>query len=114
MKEQEELLIKNIKEFFKNALETEIKGDYNSSVTLYFKALAVSGDLFILRKEKKIPSSHAERFRILEEKYKDVYNLLDKDFIFYQNSYRLQLNKETCEVIKKDVEKLFELLKISS
>lgn len=113
MGEQEELLIKNIKEFYRNAFETEKKGDYNTSVTLYFKALAVLGDLYILRKEHKIPSNHAERFRILEENYPEIYRLLDKDFIFYQNSYRIQLDKEICGVLKKDVEQLLNLLKIN-
>jgi len=113
MDEKEDILIKNAKEFYQNAIGLEKSESYNSAVTLFFKSLAVLGDIFILRNEKKIPSSHSERFRILEEKHPDVYNLLDKDFPFYQNSYKLQLDKETCEVLKKDVEKLIKLLGIT-
>jgi hypothetical protein len=112
MEEKEPILIKNILEFYRNAIQTESNGDFNSSVTLFFKALAVLGDLYILRNEGKIPHNHTERFRILEEKYPLIYEILDKDFLFYQNSYRIQLNKENCEVIRKDVEQLFGILKI--
>lgn len=110
MKEEELALIQNIKEFYKNALESEKKGDFNTAVTLFFKALAVLGDLYIFRKEGKIPSSHSERFRILEEKYPTIYIILDKNFSAYQDSYRIQLNKENCEVLRKDVEQLLSLL----
>ena len=89
----EKTLVKNIKEFYKNALEIEEKGDFNSSVTLFFKALAVLADLYIYKKEGKIPSSHTERFRILEKKYNNIYTIIDKDFLAYQDSYRTQLNK---------------------
>ena len=110
--EEEKVLLKNILEFYRNGLDTEKRGDFNSSVTLFFKALAVLGDLYILRKEGKIPNSHSERFRILEEKYHGIYKILDKDFLLYQNSYRIKLDKENSEVIKKDVEQLLELLEV--
>lgn len=103
----------DIKEFYKNALEIEEKGDFNSSVTLFFKALAVLADLYIYKKEGKIPSSHTERFRILEKKYNDIYTIIDKDFLAYQDSYRTQLNKEDCEVLKQDAEKLLGILGIN-
>ena len=112
MEEQEKALIENIKEFYNNGLEAEKKFQYNTAITLFFKALAVLGDLYIFRKERRIPNSHAERFRILEEKYLDIYRLLDKDFLFYQNSYRIKLNKESCEVLRKDVEQLLRILKV--
>ena len=109
----EKTLVKNIKEFYKNALEIEEKGDFNSSVTLFFKALAVLADLYIYKKEGKIPSSHTERFRILEKKYNNIYTIIDKDFLAYQDSYRTQLNKEDCEVLKQDAEKLLGILGIN-
>ncbi|MBU3913406.1 MAG: hypothetical protein KKE50_04920, partial [Nanoarchaeota archaeon] len=60
----------------------------------------------------KIPTSHSDRFRILELKYPEIYKLLDKNFSFYQDSYRIKLNKETCEVLRNDTEQLIEILKI--
>lgn len=104
-----DVLKKNADEYYRNALLSEKKGDYNSAVTLLFKALAALCDLFIFNKENKIPSSHTERFRILETKYPDLYKIADKDFSFYQDSYTLRLNKEVCDVLRQDVEKLFKL-----
>jgi len=113
MDDQEKALLQNIKEFYEIAVEADKKSSFNSAVTLYFKALAVCADLFILRVEQIIPANHTERFRILEEKYKDLYIIIDKDFMFYQNSYRIKLDKEASEVLRKDVERLFKLLKIT-
>ena len=41
-----------------------------------------------------MPSNHAERFRILQFRYPEIYKLIDKDFPFYQDSYKSKLNKE--------------------
>jgi hypothetical protein len=108
----EDTLIKNSKEYYEEGLSSYKRKRFNTSLTLFFKSIAVLSDLFIYRREGKVPSNHSERFRILGEKYIDIYNLLDKDFPFYQSSYRLEINKETCEVIKKDAEYLFEILGI--
>lgn len=105
-------LIENIKEFYESALNEEEKKHYNVAVTLYFKALAVLADLFIYEKEDKLPTNHSERFRILETKYPEIYDIPDKSFPFYQNSYRLKLNKEVCQILKNDAKKLIKILKI--
>lgn len=105
-------LEENAFEFYRNGLFVEGKGDYKSAVTLFFKAIAVLSDLYIYDKEQKVPTSHSDRFRILEQKYPKIYFLIDKDFPFYQDSYRLKLNKEICEVLRKDAEKLFGILGI--
>jgi len=110
--ELKEILEQNAREYYKNALDAEKKQEYNSAVTLFFKAIASLSDLFVLVKEGKMPSNHNERFRILESKYKEVYNILDKDFPFYQDSYRTRLNKEISEVLKEDAKRLFELLNL--
>lgn len=113
MKEElKEILIENAKEYYNNGLETEKKKQYNSAVTLFFKSLSALGDLYILINEGKMPSSHRERFRILETKYPSIYRVIDKDFSFYQDSYRARLDKEVSNMVKKDVEKLFKTLKI--
>jgi hypothetical protein len=108
MNEKEKFLIENAKEFLGKAKEADGDRAYNSAVTLYFKAIAVLVDLFILRKEGFIPSNHTERFRLLERKYPLLYRIMDKDFPIYQQSYRLRLGKEYSEVLKKDVGKVVE------
>jgi hypothetical protein len=112
MENIKEILIKNIKEYYKNAFNAENKEEYNSSVTLYFKAISALCDLYIFVKEGKIPSNHTERFRILELKYKEIYKIIDKDFPFYQDTYRTRLTKEVSLMFKDDTKRLFEILGI--
>jgi len=77
-------LIENIKEFYETAL-----------------------------KEEEIPTNHSERFRILETKYPEIYKMLDESFPFYQDSYKIKLNKEICQILKNDTKRLIKILKIS-
>lgn len=108
MENKEEILAKNIREFYSDGEDALKRKSYNSSASLFFKALAVLADWHILKKEGFIPKSHTERFRLLEQKYTEIYFLLDKDFPSYQDSYTLLLTKETAEVLKKDVQRLAE------
>ncbi len=80
------------------------KKRYNSAVVLFFKALVVYSDLLLLQKTGQTPSSHTERFRMAQREIPDVYDILDKDFPFYQNSYVQRLTKELVEVIKNDAQ----------
>jgi len=108
----ESILIQNAKEYWKNALTAEQNKEFNTSVTLFFKTISALADLYILRNEKQIPTSHTNRFRILETKHPNVYNILDKDFPFYQDSYRSKLDLETSNILKEDVKKLSKILGI--
>jgi len=98
------ILEDNAREYYRNALQAEMRGEYNSAVTLFFKAISALCDLYILSKEGKIPSSHADRFRILKSNHPSVYNVIDKDFPFYQDSYTQKMTKEAAEVIREDAE----------
>lgn len=113
LKEKEEILQKTAKEYFSSVLEELKKQRYNSSVVLFFKSLVSLIDLFILQHTKSTPSSHTERFRITQEKFPEIYNLLDKDFPFYQDSYNLIMSKELAEVIKEDAEYLAQRTKVN-
>ncbi len=112
MEDINDVLKDNAKEYYKNALGAEKKGEFNTAVTLFFKTISSLADLYILLKESRMPKSHTDRFRILEDKYPEIYKLIDKNFPFYQDSYRAKLNKEICEVLREDAEKLFRELKI--
>lgn len=81
-------------------LSPDIKGA-NGEISASFDIVALV-DLFVLQKTGNTPSSHTERFRVTEEKFQEVYDLLDKDFPFYQNSYFQIMSKELAEVIKND------------
>ncbi|MBS3150964.1 hypothetical protein J4443_01120 [Candidatus Woesearchaeota archaeon] len=109
---KKEILEKTAKEYF-NAAEDEFKKSrFNSALVLYFKSLVALVDLYILQQTNQTPSSHNVRFRITEDKFPEVYNLLDKDFPFYQQSYMQIMTKELAEVIKDDVQIMAEKTKI--
>lgn len=110
---QEETLLENVKEFVKEARKAKEDRAFNSATTLFFKALAVSMDLFILKKEGFIPSNHNERFRLLKEKYPSFYRIMDKDFPLYQDSYRLKMSKQMVEVLEHDVNEVAQTAGIS-
>lgn len=112
MSSNEDFLLENVKEFIKEAEKLKLNKSYNSSVTLYFKAIAVLSDLFILQNEGIIPKNHTERFEILKHKYKEIYQILNKDFPIYQQSYRIKLNKEYVDVLENDAKRLIEITKI--
>lgn len=109
---QESILLSNILEYFNSALKHKQSKEYNSAVTLFFKAIAALGDLFLLKNEKKIPNSHTKRFKILKDKHKDIYLILDRDFPFYQDSYTNKMHLEETELLENDARELAKKLDI--
>ena len=101
---KEDVLEKTAKEYFEAAEDEFNKCRLNSAVVLFFKSLVALIDLYILQNTGKTPSSHTERFRITQENFSDVYDILDKDFPFYQDSYNIFMTKELAEVIREDAE----------
>ncbi|MEK6826374.1 MAG: hypothetical protein AABX08_01825 [Nanoarchaeota archaeon] len=110
--DEERILLENVKEFIKDAQKAKSGGSFNSATTLFFKALAVLVDLFILKKEGFVPSNHTERFKLLKEKYTILYRIMDKDFPIYQDSYRLKIKREIVEVIEQDVREVAKIVGI--
>ena len=104
MDEKKIILEENYKEYFDQAQYAFSKNKFNSATTLFFKAICAATDLFILQKEGHVPSSHTKRFRILQEKFPEIYDIIDKDFPFYQDSYTKKMTKESAEVLKEDAE----------
>ena len=96
------ILSKTAKEYFDSAEDEFKKERYNSSIVLYFKALIALIDLYVFQNTGKTPSSHNDRFRTTQEKFPEVYDILDKDFPFYQDSYIQIITKELTEVVKND------------
>ena len=107
-----EILKKTAKEYYQSAVEELAKSRNNSAVVLFFKSLVSLIDLYVLQKTGNTPSSHNDRFRKTQDSFPEVYNLLDKDFPFYQNSYIQIMTKELAEVIKEDAESMAEKTKV--
>lgn len=110
--DKKEILENNAKEYFYSEKDNLLKKRYNSAVVLFFKSLISFVDIYILINTGKVPSSHGHRFRILHEEFSEVYDIVDKDFPFYQNSYVQSINKETVEVVKDDAKFMAEKTKI--
>lgn len=105
-------LIENALEYYRNAIAAEERKEFNSSVTLFFKCISSLMDLYILENYGKMPTSHTDRFRILELKNPELYKILDSSFPFYQGSYHSKLNLETSRLLRENAERLFVLLGI--
>ena len=110
MDERVKILMDNFNEYFQLGLRAFNEKKYNSATTLFFKAIVAICDLFLFKKEGKAPSSHSDRFRTIEEKYPEIYKILDRDFPFYQDSYTKKMDKESAELLKDDIGKIKKIL----
>ena len=110
---REEILIENAREYYSSGKGEYGKGRYNSSVVLFFKSLIALCDLYVLRQTGESPSSHIKRFNVLKEKFPEIYDIVDKDFPFYQSSYVQVMTKELSEVIAEDVRYISEKVEVT-
>jgi len=101
---KKEILLENYQEYFESAERALQMKKYNAAATLFFKAICGAADLFVLQREGIVPSSHTHRFRIVQEKYPEVYEILNRDFPFYQDSYSKRLDRERVEMLKEDAQ----------
>ena len=85
------------------------KGRYKNAAILFSKALFAACDMLIQNKLGKLPKNHTERFRILEQYFKDVYGIVDGIFDKYTDSYSKPILKGACEAIKHGIEKIREI-----
>jgi len=99
-----ESLIKNVKTFLKSAGTVYKLEDYTSATILYFKAAFAALDYLILHVVGRSPKDHTERFRMLQENFKELYTFLDKSFPIYRKTYSFTIDRETCDWVKKNVE----------
>lgn len=104
--ERELILLNNARTFIKSAKIIYDTGDFTSASTLYFKALFSILDLIIFQDKADIPKDHSERFRILEADYNSLYIILDKLYPDYRNAYNSKINKQTCDRVKENVERI--------
>ena len=102
MAEREQILRENFKEYLEYGEQAFQEKKYNPAVTLFFKAICAGVDLYLFLQTGKVPSSHTHRFRLTQQKYTLIYELLDRDFPFYQDSYTHRMNKEAAEVLRDD------------
>jgi len=103
-------LMENAKEYIEDADLLFSKGHYNSAMNLYFKALVALCDYVVLRDTDRLPRNHTERFRILKERYLDLYEVVDFHFNYYRSSYMKRVEREWVEVLRDDVHRVYSSL----
>ena len=111
-KNEEHILMNNIKQFSRSANLVYKNKDYTSATILYFKALFAALDLIILKKTGRIPKDHTERFRILESDFSSLYRILDEDFTIYRQTYTTRISKEDCDKVEENVKRIVKEQKI--
>ncbi len=79
---------------------------YTQATILYFKTLFAISDYIIQKETGEIIKTHTQRFQILKTKFKELYEINDKYFPIYQQTYSTEIEKSVCEEIKKNVELL--------
>lgn len=109
---QEDIIKKNFKEFFELAEFAFKTKKYNAATTLYYKALVEICDIELLRKIKKIGSSHTERFSLLKTYNPELYDIADKLFKYYRDSYSKEISSVIASQIREDVKKAKKLVDI--
>lgn len=112
MTEKEQILLENLREYLDSAEQAFRAKKYNTAVTLFFKAICAATDIFILKNEGLVPSSHTSRFRVVQEKYPELYDILDKDFPFYQDSYTKKMSNEAVEMLREDAQRIKKMSEI--
>src|SRR3989344_9611164 len=109
---KKQILEKTAREYFDSGNDDLKKERYNSALVLFFKCLVALVDIYIYEETGNTPSSHTDRFNILRKKFEEVYDLIDKDFPYYQDSYVQIMSKELAEVIKNDAKTMAEKTKV--
>jgi len=109
---KKQILEKTAREYFDSGNDDLKKERYNSALVLFFKCLVALVDIYIYEETGNTPSSHTDRFNILRKKFEEVYDLIDKDFPYYQDSYVQIMSKELAEVIKDDAKTMAEKTKV--
>lgn len=98
-------ILKNFWEFYELAASAFEKKKFNGAVTLYYKALVELCDFFLLSASGQLGINHSERFRMLEKSNPELYEIADKLFRFYRDSYNKEISPTIAKVVKENVER---------
>lgn len=77
-----------------------------AAVILYSKALFALTDCIILKKYKKLPKNHSERFRILEHKEPIIHQIIDTIWSKYTDTYNKPATQESLLLLKKAIKEI--------
>lgn len=103
----EKILEERAKNFFIIGIIAQRKYMNAESISNYFKSLFAICDLILYKKTKIIPSDHTERFVLLKEHDHFLYEILDKLFSTYRETYTKTLSSARVDHVKKKLEEVF-------
>ena len=98
------IIKKNLKEYFEIAKYSFENKKFNTAVTLYYKALVEICDLELLNKINKVGANHTERFDLLRINSPELYSIASKLFRYYRDSYNKQISETIAILVKNGVE----------
>lgn len=99
------IILKNFWEFYELANSAFKQKKFNGAVTLYYKALVELCDFSLVSKSGQLGVNHSERFRMLEKFNPELYQIADKLFRFYRDSYNKEISSAIATVVKENVER---------
>jgi len=97
----EEGLQTTLLELITSARELASTKRLTAATILYSKALFALLGYIILREYQKIPKNHAERFRILRQKFPRLYPIVDEVWSTYTDTYSQLSNEEAVTLLTK-------------
>ncbi len=102
-------LEKTFLEEYTGGLDEMVKERYKNATILFSKAIFALCDLLLFSRLEKLPKNHSERFRLLEENFPEVYQVVDAIFGHYTDAYSRPIFKETCEEIQNGIAKIVQV-----
>jgi hypothetical protein len=69
-------------------------------------------DYLIMSSGHGMPKDHTERFRTLEAYFPSLYEILDRLYPLYRNTYSASISKADCDSVRKNVYRIIEEQKI--
>lgn len=107
----------SLKEGYRDYLDgaslLESKNNYKSAVNLYFKALTSLVDYVLEQETNRVPSNHSDRFRMTENKFKEIYSVLDALFSTYRDSYTEERGQKHVKKIKDGIRRILRSQKLT-
>ena len=104
--------IETFKECYEAACDELAKRRYNVATMLYYKALTMLCDYYIEEETNKVVTNHTQRFGILTELNKDVFNIVSPMFKTYRNTYAGVSLRDDAIRIKNAVKKVAGLIRV--
>ena len=101
---EKDIIEKNFREYLEIAEYAFSRRKFNTSVTLYYKALVELCDMDLIRKSGKLGANHSERFELLEKVSPALYGIASKLFRFYRDSYNKEISETIAKLVKSEVE----------